>query len=175
MNAHRDHPGPRGAGPTPRQEGGDGVGERVPGGIEVEFAPAGARDRPVGFVALDEFVDVAHLQQHARLPVEAVVLAAQEMVEEAQLQLAAIVGVEVGPVLDAVRLQPLVLGCRSHEAFEIAPGMDALPDVKQLQLETRRKAQAIDKMVNPPMIADPALFGSSGAARGAVGAVAGVP
>src|SRR5437879_3050033 len=32
--------------------------------------------------------------------------------------------------------------------------MDALPDVKQLQLETRRKAQAIDKMVNPPMVAD---------------------
>lgn len=32
--------------------------------------------------------------------------------------------------------------------------MDALPDVKQLQLETRRKAQGIDKLVNPPMIAD---------------------
>jgi len=32
--------------------------------------------------------------------------------------------------------------------------MDALPDVKQLQLEVRRKAQAIDKMVNPPLVAD---------------------
>jgi hypothetical protein len=32
--------------------------------------------------------------------------------------------------------------------------MDALPDQKQIQLETRRKAQAIDKMVNPPLVAD---------------------
>jgi hypothetical protein len=32
--------------------------------------------------------------------------------------------------------------------------MDALPDQKQLQLEQRRKAQAIDKMVNPPLVAD---------------------
>jgi hypothetical protein len=32
--------------------------------------------------------------------------------------------------------------------------MDALGDIKQLQQEQKRKAQAIDKMVNPPMIAD---------------------
>jgi hypothetical protein len=32
--------------------------------------------------------------------------------------------------------------------------MDALPDNKQLQLEVRRKAQAIDKLVNPPLVAD---------------------
>ena len=32
--------------------------------------------------------------------------------------------------------------------------MDGLPDQKQCQLETRRKAQAIDKMVNPPLVAD---------------------
>jgi hypothetical protein len=31
------------------------------------------------------------------------------------------------------------------------PGMTALGDVKQLQMEERRKAQAIDKMVNPPL------------------------
>lgn len=31
--------------------------------------------------------------------------------------------------------------------------MDALGDIKQLQVETKRKAQAIDKMVNPPMVA----------------------
>lgn len=35
-----------------------------------------------------------------------------------------------------------------------SPGMDALPDIKQLQQETKRKAQAIDKMVTPPVIAD---------------------
>jgi hypothetical protein len=32
--------------------------------------------------------------------------------------------------------------------------MDGLPVNKQLQLEARRKAQAIDKMVNPPLVAD---------------------
>jgi hypothetical protein len=42
----------------------------------------------------------------------------------------------------------------SNDPYGRAPGMDALPDIKQLQQETRRKAQAIDKMVNPPMIAD---------------------
>ena len=42
----------------------------------------------------------------------------------------------------------------SNDAYGRSPGMDALGDIKQLQQETRRKAQAIDKMVNPPMIAD---------------------
>ena len=50
------------------------------------------------------------------------------------------------------------IACRwdlvSNDAYGRSPGMDALPDVKQLQQETRRKAQAIDKMVNPPMVAD---------------------
>lgn len=32
--------------------------------------------------------------------------------------------------------------------------MDALPDIKQLQQETRRKAQGIDKGINPPLVAD---------------------
>jgi hypothetical protein len=42
----------------------------------------------------------------------------------------------------------------SNDAYGRGPGMDALPDQKQLQLESRRKAQAIDKMVNPPLVAD---------------------
>lgn len=42
----------------------------------------------------------------------------------------------------------------SNDAYGRSPGMDALPDVKQLQLEVRRKAQGIDKMVNPPLVAD---------------------
>lgn len=32
--------------------------------------------------------------------------------------------------------------------------MDALGDIKQLQQEQKRKAQAIDKLANPPMVAD---------------------
>jgi hypothetical protein len=42
----------------------------------------------------------------------------------------------------------------SNDAYGRSPGMDALPDIKQLQQEVRRKAQAIDKTVNPPMEAD---------------------
>jgi hypothetical protein len=42
----------------------------------------------------------------------------------------------------------------SNDAYGRSPAMDALPDQKQIQLEQRRKAQAIDKMVNPPLVAD---------------------
>ena len=42
----------------------------------------------------------------------------------------------------------------SNDAYGRGPGMDALPDTKQLQQEVRRKGQAIDKHVNPPMLAD---------------------
>jgi hypothetical protein len=37
------------------------------------------------------------------------------------------------------------------------PGMDALGDIKALQIMQKRKAQAIEKMVNPPMTAPTAL------------------
>lgn len=42
----------------------------------------------------------------------------------------------------------------SNDPYGRSPAMDALGDVKQLQQEVRRKAQAIDKLVNPPMVAD---------------------
>jgi len=42
----------------------------------------------------------------------------------------------------------------ANDAYGRSPAMDALPDIKQLQQEVRRKAQAIDKVVNPPMVAD---------------------
>jgi hypothetical protein len=41
-----------------------------------------------------------------------------------------------------------------NDAYSRSPAMDALGDIKQLQVETKRKAQAIDKYVNPPMLAD---------------------
>lgn len=41
-----------------------------------------------------------------------------------------------------------------NDAYGRGPGMDALGDTKQLQQEQLRKAQAIDKLVNPPMVAD---------------------
>lgn len=42
----------------------------------------------------------------------------------------------------------------SNDAYGRSPGMDALPDIKQLIHETKRKAQSIDKLVNPPMVGD---------------------
>ena len=45
----------------------------------------------------------------------------------------------------------------SNDPYGRSPGMDGLPNQKQLMLETRRKAQAIDKMVNPPLVADAQL------------------
>lgn len=42
----------------------------------------------------------------------------------------------------------------SNDPYGRSVAMDALPDNKQLQLEVRRKSQAIDKLVNPPLVAD---------------------
>lgn len=44
-----------------------------------------------------------------------------------------------------------------NDAYGKGPSMDALGDVKQLQQESRRKAQAIDKMTNPPLVGDAQL------------------
>jgi hypothetical protein len=43
---------------------------------------------------------------------------------------------------------------RSNDPYGRSPGMDALPDVRQLHQMTRRLGEAIDKMVRPPMLAD---------------------
>lgn len=42
----------------------------------------------------------------------------------------------------------------ANDSYGTSPGMDALPDVIQLQLETKRKAQGLDKAINPPIVAD---------------------
>lgn len=39
----------------------------------------------------------------------------------------------------------------SNDAYGRSPGMDALAGTRQLQIEQRRKAEAIDKMVRPPL------------------------
>ena len=44
-----------------------------------------------------------------------------------------------------------------NDAYGRSPGMDAIGCTKQLQLEQRRKAQGIDKMVNPPLVGDSSL------------------
>lgn len=44
-----------------------------------------------------------------------------------------------------------------NDAYGNGPGMDALGDIKQLQVEQKRKSQLIGKLVNPPLVADPVL------------------
>ena len=45
----------------------------------------------------------------------------------------------------------------SNEAYGRSPGMDCLGDVKALQKAQLKSAQAIDKMIDPPMVADVAM------------------
>lgn len=45
----------------------------------------------------------------------------------------------------------------SNDAYGRSPGMDGMPANRQLQIEQRRKAEAIDKMVRPPMVASMAM------------------
>lgn len=41
-----------------------------------------------------------------------------------------------------------------NDSYGSSPGMDALPDIIQLQHETKKKAQGLDKLISPPVIAD---------------------
>ena len=45
----------------------------------------------------------------------------------------------------------------ANDVYGRSPCMDALGDQKQLQVEQKRKGQAIDKMVNPPLLASSQL------------------
>jgi len=42
---------------------------------------------------------------------------------------------------------------QSNDPYGRSPGMDILPDVMQLQIETRRKAEGIEKGLRPPLLA----------------------
>src|SRR5262249_62100159 len=77
-------------------------------------------------VPLDELVDVAYLQLHLGPLLPAGAFALEEIAEEFLLQGDAVVGVEVRPMLEAVALEPLLLGGGAHEAFEIAARVQAL-------------------------------------------------
>lgn len=49
---------------------------------------------------------------------------------------------------------------QSNDAYGRSPGMDILPDVMQLQVETARKAEGIEKGLRPPLLADAELKNS---------------
>src|SRR5579862_8367646 len=78
------------------------VGQRAVGEIEIEARPLSTLERPLVFGALDEAIDVTHLQLHWWPLIPTVLLAVQEVIKEAKLQVPAVVSVEMGPVLDAV-------------------------------------------------------------------------
>lgn len=46
---------------------------------------------------------------------------------------------------------------QSNDAYGRSPGMDVLPDIMQLQVESMRKAEALEKQVRPPLLADAQL------------------
>lgn len=52
-----------------------------------------------------------------------------------------------------------------NETYGLSPGMDALPDVIQLQHETLRKAEALDKMTDPPLVMDATMRNQRGSAN----------
>src|SRR5712692_8807722 len=88
--------------------------------------PFRSLERPLVLPARDEAIEVPYLQEHPRRVIPTVALAVQEIIEEAFLNLAAIVGVKVRPVFYTVRFQPFVLACRAYEAFEISARVQAL-------------------------------------------------
>ena len=45
----------------------------------------------------------------------------------------------------------------SNDAYGRSVGMDVLPDILQLNVETMRKAEAIEKITNPPLLGDMSL------------------
>src|SRR4029453_17648323 len=102
--------------------------QRGVGRVQIERGPARPRQWPRVLVALDEtLAGVPYLKEDPGLLRPAGVLALEEVAEEPLLQAHAVVGVEVGPVLDAVHLEPLVVGGRSHEALEVAARVQPPP------------------------------------------------
>src|SRR6185436_13485697 len=70
--------------------------QRVAARVEMEFRPARAGQRPLALGPLDEaLAGMADLQEHARLPRPAGVLALEEVAEELLLQRDLVIRVEV--------------------------------------------------------------------------------
>src|SRR5262245_60848652 len=70
---------------------------------------------------------MANLEHHLGLFVPAGILALEEMTEEFLLQADSVIGVEMRPMLDAMHLEPFLVGSGARESFEIAPRVQALP------------------------------------------------
>ena len=77
-------------------------------------------------VAFDKAVGVADIEFDPRLLVPTVLRAFQIIIEETQLQVTPVIGVEMRPVFQTVNFQPLFFGSSAHETFAIAARMQAL-------------------------------------------------
>lgn len=105
----------------------------------------------------DEWVEVAHLIEPNRMADDTVMLTDKPFrsvyweVAGPSDRVLRVSGFDSFPVL-APRWD--VTGT---DIYGRSPGMDALGDVKQLQIQERRKAQAIDKKITPPMKASTQL------------------
>src|SRR5690348_588023 len=93
----------------------------------MELGPPRTLERPFVLETLAEAVDVPHLEPHLGLLVPAVLLAFEEISEEAFLQADAVIGVELDPMRAAMRLEPLPFRPGAREGLEIAARMQALP------------------------------------------------
>src|SRR3974390_3779121 len=95
--------------------------------MQIDLGPLCAPGRPFALVPLDErLAGMTDLQLQLRLARPAGVLAFEEMPEEALLQIDTVVRVEMRPVLDAMHLEPFLLGRRAHETLEITARVQAL-------------------------------------------------
>lgn len=69
-----------------------------------------------------------------------------------------------GPLRESGYLEFPFLASRwlvtGEDVYGSSPGMDALGDIKALQFLTKQRAQAVDKLVNPPLAASSALKGT---------------
>ncbi len=106
---------------------------------------------------LDEWVEVAHLVEPNRQSDDTPSLTDKPFrsvyweVASASDRVLRVSGFDSFPVL-APRWD-----VTATDIYGRSPGMDALGDVKQLQIQERRKAQAIDKKITPPMKASTQL------------------
>src|SRR6516165_7867505 len=79
----------------------------MPVGREMKLGPPRSRYRPLILMPYDElFSGMADIELNPRLLVPAILLSFEEITKEPLLQIDAVVGVIVRPVLDSVDLQP---------------------------------------------------------------------
>ena len=66
---------------------------------------------------------MADIKQHLGLLLPAGVFPFQEMTKEPLLQIKAVIGIELGPMLATMHLEPFVLARRIHKSVDIAARM----------------------------------------------------